>query len=86
MAKRRNGPAVSSRAAAKTATVCDQSTEHPDLTVDLALIGPNADIWAMLFDGTFRLARKCDICGRWLTSHASKAAGRGPSCAARSAH
>ena len=76
--KRRSGPAVSSRAAAKTATVCDQSN-----AIDLALVGDNADIWARLFDGEFRLAVKCDRCGRWLTAGKSKAAGRGPSCAAR---
>jgi hypothetical protein len=44
--------------------------------VDLALVGANSDIWALLFDGKFRLAVKCDVCGRWLTAGASKAAGR----------
>jgi hypothetical protein len=40
-------------------------------------------IWAELFDGRFRLAVKCEVCGRWLTAGKSKAAGLGPRCAAR---
>jgi len=40
-------------------------------------------LWLDLLNGTFRLAVRCDVCGRWLTSHKSKAAGRGASCAAR---
>lgn len=42
-------------------------------------------IWAALFDGHFRLAVKCDTCGRWLTSGASKRAHRGPVCRKRAA-
>lgn len=40
-------------------------------------------LWQDLMNGRFRLALRCDVCGRWLTAHKSKAAGRGPSCAAR---
>ncbi len=57
---------------------------HPDASLlDLSLVGANGDIWAALFDGKFRLAVKCEICGRWLTAGKSKADGRGPSCSAR---
>jgi hypothetical protein len=63
---------------------CVDSTHGADVLVDLELVGGvNADLWALLFDGKFRLAVKCDTCGRWLTAGASKAAGRGPHCAAR---
>ena len=68
------------RGASETATVCDLS-----IAFDLALVGDNADLWARLFDGEFRLAVRCDVCGRWLTAGKSKSAGRGPSCSARSA-
>ena len=40
-------------------------------------------IWQAIFNGQFRLAVQCDICGRWLTAGASKRAHRGPRCAAR---
>lgn len=43
----------------------------------------DASIWRALFDGQFRLAVRCDICGRWLTDGRSKAAHRGPRCAAK---
>jgi len=63
---------------------CVDSTHGADVLVDLKIVGGvNADLWALLFDGTFRLAKKCDVCHRWLTSNKSKAAGVGPSCAAR---
>ncbi len=40
-------------------------------------------IWQALFDGHFRLAVRCDTCGRWLTASASKRAQRGPRCQAK---
>ncbi len=40
-------------------------------------------IWLDLMNGRYKLALPCEVCGRWLTAHKSKAAGRGPSCAAR---
>ena len=80
--KRRSGPPPR-KAAPTTNTTGKDNTHDTDMMVDLALVGANSDIWAALFDGKFRLAVKCDTCGRWLTAGASKAAGRGPSCAAR---
>jgi Family of unknown function (DUF6011) len=38
-------------------------------------------IWRALFDGHFRLAVPCEICGRPLVTLASKMARRGPRCA-----
>jgi hypothetical protein len=65
-------------------TSASDSSHGSDIELDLTLVGGvNADIWAALFAGEFRLARRCDTCGRWLTAHTSKAAGRGPSCAAK---
>jgi hypothetical protein len=37
-------------------------------------------IWRAVFNGQFRLAVKCDMCGRWLTAGTSKKAHRGPRC------
>jgi len=54
------------------------------LAVDAALVaGAGGDLWSLLFDGTFTLAKPCEICGRMLTANRSKAAGMGPSCSAR---
>lgn len=38
-------------------------------------------IWRAVFNGHFRLAVRCDTCGRWLAASASKRAGCGPRCA-----
>ncbi len=78
-----NGPRQ--EAASSPNTTKDKSTGCTDNTaaLDLTLVGPNVDIWAKLFNGEFRLAVRCDVCGRWLTAGASKVAGRGPNCAAR---
>jgi hypothetical protein len=81
--KIRRSPGTKSRATSTPPSDNADSTHGTDITVDLALVGANSDIWALLFDGKFRLAVKCDVCGRWLTAGASKAAGRGPHCAAR---
>lgn len=40
-------------------------------------------IWRAVYNGEFRLAVRCDVCGRWLTAGSSKRAHRGPRCAAR---
>ena len=40
-------------------------------------------IWTAIYNGQFRLAVPCDICGRWLTAGSSKRAHRGPRCAAK---
>jgi hypothetical protein len=40
-------------------------------------------IWRASFNGEFKLATRCSICGRWITSSRSKRAGRGPHCAAK---
>ena len=79
---RRSGPRQ--EAAPKHNTDTATLAAHSDASLlDLSLVGANGDIWAALFDGKFRLAVKCEICGRWLTAGKSKAAGRGPSCSAR---
>lgn len=81
----RRSPGTKSRATFTTTTVdATKDTAAADVLLDLALVGGvNADLWALLFDGTFILARRCQVCRRPLTSHKSKAAGRGPVCAGR---
>lgn len=82
---RRNRPGNPGAATSTTTTVATQDdNRRSDIELDLALLGgTNADIWAALFDGRFRLAVPCKRCGRWLTSGASKTAGIGSHCAAR---
>lgn len=40
----------------------------------------DASIWRALYDEHFRLAVKCEGCGRWLTSGLSKRDRLGPHC------
>lgn len=55
-----------------------------DAVLDGRLVASADDsIWQALFDGRFRLAVRCDTCGRWLTAYRSKQAGRGPRCHAK---
>lgn len=82
MTRRRN-PGTKARATSTTPIATAESNHHSDIATDLALIGADGDLWVHLFNGRFRLAVKCDVCGRWLTAGKSKANGRGPSCAAR---
>ena len=80
--RKRRGPGTESRPASTPPSDTTQSSN--DFLLDVELVGGiNADLWSMLFDGKFKLAVPCDVCGRYLTSSRSKAAGRGPSCAAR---
>lgn len=52
--------------------------------LDKAIVAEvDKELWAALFDGDFRLAVPCDVCGRWLTAGKSKRAHRGPRCAAK---
>lgn len=83
MTRRRSRAPKGNPATSTTATV-DSRQSNPEILVDLKITGGiNADLWALLYDDRFRLALRCDDCGRWLTSHKSKAAGRGPTCSAR---
>jgi hypothetical protein len=60
----------------------DSSHATDEFTLDRLLVGDKS-IWASLFDGEFRLAVKCDRCGRWLTSGHSKRDRLGPVCASK---
>lgn len=84
MPRTRRGSAVSDRPNSTPPSDNPSVAAQYDITVDLKLAGGiNADIWAMLFDGTFVLGVRCPACNRVLTSGKSKAAGIGPKCAAR---
>lgn len=82
---RRGGPGAKSRATSTPPSATADSTVATDrLAVDAALVaGAGGDLWALLFDGVFVLARPCAACGRMLTANRSKAAGMGPRCAHR---
>ena len=85
-ARKRKRPAVSDRDASTTTTLFAQSNAPGAAEVELMrgiLDKTDRGIWQDLMNGRFKLAMRCDVCGRWLTAHKSKAAGRGPSCAAR---
>ena len=80
--KRRSGPPP--RKAAPTSNTTGKDNTHgTDTELDLTLVGANADIWAALFAGEFRLAVPCSRCGRWLVNNDSKRAGIGAHCAAQ---
>ncbi|WP_293311316.1 DUF6011 domain-containing protein [Mycolicibacterium sp.] len=83
---RKNRPGNPGAALSTTTIAALQSNAPGAAEVELMRgIAGNIDlgIWQDLMNGTFRLATRCDTCGRWLTAHKSKANGRGPSCAAR---
>jgi hypothetical protein len=64
-------------------TSASDSSHGSDIELDLTLVGANADIWAALFAGEFKLAVPCSRCGRWLVNNDSKRAGIGAHCAAQ---
>jgi rubrerythrin len=74
--KRRN-PGTKSRATSTTPLAATESIAQDGYTA------PTDALWQALFNGQFRLALRCDVCGRWLTETESKRAGRGPTCRAR---
>ena len=62
----------------------DTTAQTDALAVDRRVVAEaGGDLWALLFDGVFTLARPCSECGRMLTASRSKAAGVGPRCAHR---
>ena len=86
MPKNRRSPGTKSRATSTTATVDTPrvTAEADELLEELRRIkAENGDLFTALLNGTYRLSLPCDCCGRYLTSHRSKAAGRGPVCAAK---
>jgi hypothetical protein len=82
---KRSGPAVSDRALSTPPSDIESLTPQADeLLEELRRIkAENGDLFTALLNGTYRLSLPCDCCGRYLTSHRSKAAGRGPVCAAK---
>lgn len=79
---RKPAPATETGPQTATPTSANDTAALGQLAADKQLVG-DASIWAALFDGQFRLAVKCDTCGRWLTSGDSKRAHRGPVCRSR---
>lgn len=59
--KRRNRPGDDPGAATSTTPIATaESNRCSDNQIDLTLLGgPDADVWAALFDGRFRLAVPC---------------------------
>ena len=84
--KRRNGPSKTRTASTATTAAVNKSNAPGAAEVELMRgIVDKVDrgLWQDLMNGHFRLAMRCDICGRWLTAHTSKVAGRGAHCAAK---
>lgn len=84
----RSGPSKARAASNATTTV----TAHPKApgAAEVELMRGIVDkvdrgLWQDLMNGKFRLALPCDVCGRYLTAHKSKVAGRGARCAAKAA-
>ena len=81
-AKKNAGPATDRRP--PTTTIPDSTRGDDDFDFDQRIVAQvDKGLWEALFDGHFRLAVRCDVCGRWLTANASKKAHRGPRCSAR---
>lgn len=65
---------------------CDTAKRSaaPDFDFDRRVVAQvDWTVWRALFDGHFRLAVRCDTCGRGLTANASKKDHWGPRCAAK---
>lgn len=62
------------------------ATEVTEFDFDRHIVDSvDESIWRAVYNGEFRLAVRCDVCGRWLTDGRSKRAHRGPRCAERAA-
>jgi len=85
MSQRKEVPPGTNRGDSKgTKPTTRDSTPTGDFDFDQRIVAQvDKGIWEALFDGDFRLAVACDICGRWVTSAASKRNHRGPRCAAK---
>lgn len=83
----RRRPGTESGATSTTSTLFPQSNAaKADFDYDRHIVDRvDESIWAALFDGHFRLAVRCDVCGRWLTANTSKKAHRTPRCRAKAA-
>ena len=70
----------------KTILPHDDSARTADFDFDQHVVDRVDDsLWWAVRAGHFRIARRCDLCGRWLTDPESKRAGRGPRCAKKAA-
>ena len=85
--QQRRSPARDRATPSATATVANfNSIPTSEFDYDTEVVAQvESSIWQAIYDGHFRLAVKCDVCGRWLTSSRSKKAHRGPRCSARAA-
>jgi len=86
--RRRERPGSEARATSTPPSAAPQSTAPGAAEVELMRgITDNVDrgLWMDLMNGRFRLAMRCERCGRWLTAHKSKAAGIGPVCSGKAA-
>lgn len=83
----RRSPGTESRATSTPPSDESQSTApETDFDFDRTVVNRvDESIWRAVYNGDFRLAVRCDVCGRWLTDGRSKRAHRGPRCAARMA-
>ena len=82
----RRNPGTPARATSATTTVATgkSTAATEDFDYDKRVVAQvDWSIWNAIFNGQFRLAVPCDVCGRWLTAGASKRAHRGPRCAAK---
>lgn len=78
----RKRPAPPDRPSPNATSTAKDTASEPDLDFDKRVVSQvDWSIWQAVSTGHFRLAVKCDVCGRWLTSKASKQAHRGPRCA-----
>lgn len=81
---RKPAPATGNRPSRNTTNTAHNSPSSNGIEIDKRIVDQTDEgIWTALFNGHFLLAVPCEICGRALTSRASKEARRGSTCAAK---
>lgn len=69
-----------------TSATKSTATEVTEFDFDRHIVDSvDESIWRAVYNGEFRLAVRCDVCGRWLTDGRSKRVHRGPRCAEKAA-
>jgi hypothetical protein len=85
MKKEKHRAAEANPALSTTPLVAPDSTDGNDeFDYDKQIVDRvDESLWRAVYNGSFRLAVKCDRCGRWLTDGHSKRDRLGPVCAAK---
>lgn len=82
--KRRTSPDPAPSTTASTLFGPNDNADKPQFDFDKQVVAQiDWSIWRALWRGEFRLAVRCERCGRWLTDGRSKGRRHGARCAAQ---